>query len=445
MMIIWSSNRTGGNRYQLFYKLYSGTAAKPFPTTGMIRLTNSNLNDSQPSAIQDRNGRIWVAWARENQTSMGQIAVFYGDIYYKYFNGTSWSADFPLPQASNIVVGGMHQDERTPSWTQTKDGRILAVWTSNETADGTLDLFYKTTDGTINTLPVTGIPAGSWSPRTNLCCSDVNADDGHPAVLQARDGTIMVFWERCVGNNCLDDIFYKTSSNNGVSWSSLAAVPAASTSSNERFPTAAQMADKRVWVFWQTQATMSTQFFYSTSDPITNVHDIGITSLTVSPSFIRSGVQWDKSGASNITVTVKNYGDYAENTTLTVKLNSTVLVSTPVTNLLVNQTRVVRFTYQSVLGFWGRYLITTTLQAVPGENAINQGDNYYPGGLLRVSAPGDVDYNGCVNILDAALLAFSFGTTPGAPLWNPNADINHDNMISILDAAQLAFYYGDCV
>src|SRR6266702_1649179 len=66
MMILWSSNRTAGNRYQLFYKLYSGLTTKPSPTSSDIRLTTSLLNDSQPSAFQDRNGRIWFLWSRQN-------------------------------------------------------------------------------------------------------------------------------------------------------------------------------------------------------------------------------------------------------------------------------------------------------------------------------------------------------------------------------------------
>jgi hypothetical protein len=79
MMIMWSSNRTGGNLYQLFYKLYSGTASKPLATTKTIRLTTSNLNDTQPNIIQDRNGRIWITWVRENVTSRPGIRVYISD------------------------------------------------------------------------------------------------------------------------------------------------------------------------------------------------------------------------------------------------------------------------------------------------------------------------------------------------------------------------------
>jgi len=450
MIISWSSNRTGSNRYQLFYRLYSGNTTVPKATTNPVRLTSSALNDSQASIVQDRNGRIWVAWARENQTTTPTgVIVFYSDIYYKYFNGTSWSPDFPLPQASNTIVGGKHQVETTPSITQTKDGRIWIAWTSNETGDGTFDIFYKTTDGTVYNLPSSGIATSSWSARIDLCCSDTGADDDHPLILQARNGTIMAFWERCAGSNCLNDIYFQTSSNNGVTWTPKAAVPAAATSADERFPAAAQMGDKRVWLFWQSQALLSTQLWYTTSDQITNVHDVGITSLTASPNLIRSGLQWDSSGSANVTVSVRNFGDYAQNTTLTIMLNNTILSTIPVTNLGVNQTKPVLFKWNSTLGFSGRYTISATLQPITGEDpSLFKADYNWSGGIERVSPPGDVDYSGCVNILDAALLAFSYGTTigpPSSPLWNPNADINHDGAITILDAALLAFYFGDCV
>jgi len=444
MMITWSSNRTGNNVYQLFYRLYSGNTTKPSPTTSVIRLTTGTLNDTQPSVAQDRNGRIWITWSRQNVSSSASGAVFYSSIYYKYFNGTSWSPDFPLPEASNVIVAGRHQIENMPFIAQTKDGRIWIAWASNETY-GTPNLYYKTTDGTLYTLPSGGIATGSWTKRATLCCNDTSASNDHPAILQARNGTIMVFWEKCAGANCLNNIYLQTSLDNGMTWTPQAAVPAASTTADERFPVAAQMSDKKIWLFWQTEGLIQTQLWYSTSDPITNVHDVGIRGLVATPSFVRSGVQWDNSGSTNVTVTVRNYGDYVENTTLTVKLNSTVLTSTPVINLAVNETRTIRFSSQTTLGFWGRYTVTAALQPVPNENTINQGDNLWSGGPVRVSPPGDVDLNGCVNIIDAALLAYSYGTKPGMPLWNPSADIDHSGAIDIIDAAWLAQYYGDCV
>lgn len=446
MMMVWSSNRTGNNIYQLFYRLYNGNITRPLATTAVIRLTHGALNDSQPAAVQDRNGRIWVAWSRSNQTSTSSgVAVYYSDIYYKYFNGTSWSADFPVPGASNIIVARHHQIETTPSITQTKDGRIWIAWASNQTSDGSFDLFYETTSGTIFSLPSTGIAPGSWSSSLNLCCSDTNADEDRPSIVQARNGTIFVFWEWCMGSNCLDNVYFRTSSTNGSTWSSPTLLSAAPTTSQERFPTAVQGADKRVYVFWQKSALTTSQLWYTTSDPIMGVHDIGITGLTESRSLVRSGLQWDNSGATNISATVRNYGDYAENSTLTVAMNSTVIYVVPVMNLAVNQTRVIKFSWQTTLGFWGRYTIMASLQPPPGESTLLLGDNSWTGGLVRVAPPGDVDYDGCVTIIDAALLAYSYGTTPGAPLWNPSADIDHNGDIVINDAAWLAQYYSDCV
>jgi len=446
MMLLWSSNRTGSGQYEIFYKFYSGTSRNPFATIADTQLTNNPLNDTQPSAIQDRNGRIWVVWARQSQTSAAGLSLYYSDIYYKYFNGTTWSADFPLPQASNIIVNGNHMTERMPHVRQTKDGRIWILWSSNETADGTFDVNSVTTDGTVSVLPATGIPAGSWSARRDLCCSDNNAEDDHPVLVQDRSGTLDLFWERCAGSGCNFNIYYMNSTNNGVTWSTPTAVPAANPLLDERFPVAGQMSDNRVYLFWQVSASNTTAFTYTTSDPIVGISDVGIYNLTASPMFIRSG--------DSITVNagIANYGDSKANTTLTVRLTNTagttIINTTPIVNLASGSRLSVKFVYATISPFWGRYNLTATLSAVPGENTINQGDNFWSIANERISPPGDVNFDGCITILDAALLAYAYGSTAGpppSPRWDPNSDINKDGAITLIDAATLAFYYTDCV
>jgi hypothetical protein len=54
----------------------------------------------------------------------------------------------------------------------------------------------------------------------------------------------------------------------------------------------------------------------------------------------------------------------------------------------------------------------------------------------------DVNFDGVVNILDAILLANSFGTNRGDPQFNPNADFNWDGSVNILDAITLANNFG---
>ncbi len=56
--------------------------------------------------------------------------------------------------------------------------------------------------------------------------------------------------------------------------------------------------------------------------------------------------------------------------------------------------------------------------------------------------PGDVNGDLKVNILDVALVAWSYGSHPGDARWNPNADFDDNNIIDILDRALVAYYYG---
>jgi hypothetical protein len=56
--------------------------------------------------------------------------------------------------------------------------------------------------------------------------------------------------------------------------------------------------------------------------------------------------------------------------------------------------------------------------------------------------PGDVDYNGIVDIYDGIILVTAFGTTLDKPGWNANADINDDGFIDIFDAIILANHFG---
>ncbi len=55
---------------------------------------------------------------------------------------------------------------------------------------------------------------------------------------------------------------------------------------------------------------------------------------------------------------------------------------------------------------------------------------------------GDANGDFKVDILDAAIIAYSYGSRPGDAKWNPNADFNNNNVIDIQDAAQMAIYYG---
>jgi hypothetical protein len=50
-----------------------------------------------------------------------------------------------------------------------------------------------------------------------------------------------------------------------------------------------------------------------------------------------------------------------------------------------------------------------------------------------------------VNILDIAIVAMAFGSTPEDPNWNTIADLNNDQVINILDISAVAFEFGKTV
>jgi len=58
--------------------------------------------------------------------------------------------------------------------------------------------------------------------------------------------------------------------------------------------------------------------------------------------------------------------------------------------------------------------------------------------MLAVTGNPDILHRGHVDIVDAATLAFAFGSTPSSPNWNPAADLNRVGQVDISDAAQLA-------
>jgi len=88
----------------------------------------------------------------------------------------------------------------------------------------------------------------------------------------------------------------------------------------------------------------------------------------------------------------------------------------------------------------GTYEITAQVPLIPGET--DSADNLYSL-IVTVRIGGDVDGDRDVDILDAAALAYAFGSTVGTALWNPYADFDGNGVIDILDAALLAFHFGE--
>jgi hypothetical protein len=101
------------------------------------------------------------------------------------------------------------------------------------------------------------------------------------------------------------------------------------------------------------------------------------------------------------------------------------------------------FVWNTSAAPYGKYVVSAYIPPVPYEFITT--DNNMTGPRIILTLRGDVDLNGRVDILDVARVAYSFGSVPGSPNWDPATDLNYDGRIDILDVAIVAFWFGQSV
>ena len=65
--------------------------------------------------------------------------------------------------------------------------------------------------------------------------------------------------------------------------------------------------------------------------------------------------------------------------------------------------------------------------------------------LISRSNPGDLNFDGVVNVLDVLIVGFALRSRLGDPKWNPIADINDDGVVNVLDIVIVAVNFGKTV
>lgn len=353
LWVVWRSDRTGDD--EIFYKVYDGTSW----SNDTQVTTDSNAQDWDPSAMQTADGQIWVAFTK---TPIGKK---HSDIYYKVFNGSSWTRDFRL------TFEDKHYDQN-PSIMETINGTIWVVWDSDR------DLFY-------NKLYYKFFNGSTWSGDTKL--TTYLADDMYPSITQATDHTIWVVWGS-VREAPNFDIYYKTM------------IP----------------------------------------------HDVAITEVTVPVDPVIRGE------TISLNVTAMNRGTESETFTVQSYANST-LVGSETISLTPEQSQSLTFQWNTTGVPSGTYIISATAVAVLGEE--NLDDNYLIGGSIEVRILGDICgwYGGSllpipdgrVELDDFMIAVGQFGTTSSNwhPVWGPASDINEDNVIDIDDLMIIALHFGE--
>jgi hypothetical protein len=416
IVLVWARGAPGttncftGNLYHLYTESYTnGKWSNP------SILTQASGDDISPAVTKLRDGRLFLAWSRCTTTNG------FGDVYYKIFNNT-WG-----PEATVIATSA---EEKLPAVTQTYDGRVWVAYSTNVNA-GVNQIYYVTWNGTSRTSPV---------QLTN----NANPDDW-PSIVQDRSGAISVFWARFLPNGTLFgqpsyqfDIFYKNSTDYGNTWS--ADQPLATLiNSDEKQPYVIQDTDKKLYLVYSSNQRLGNPYgspnLYLTISAVVKAHDLGVTSVTPPSITPRSGE------LVNVTVTVANYGDYTDSSTVNYYANSTLANSQPVT-LAPGQTTTLTLSWNSTGHAPGFYQIKATVLPVPGQivtigNSLNS--------TLILLARGDVNRDGRVDIVDLVLVASHFGAVKGAANYIPNIDLDRDGIIDIVDMSTCGADFGKTV
>ena len=215
-----SSAESGGfgQDFEIYYKVSHDNGVS---WSDRFQLTNNTDDDLSPSIVQLANGSIMIVYAREEGTP-----TIGNNIYYSLTtSGTSWT------------YGNVTTDvgfDRGPCVMQAEDEKIWAAWSSNRT--GNPEIFSRIYNGSL------------WLNATQLTNS--TNFDSTPSLCQTIDDTLLLFWQSSQDKPAVPpgDIYYKNSTDNGVTWSNRTQF----TTDNhfDLWPTVTQIRDTSVWVAW---------------------------------------------------------------------------------------------------------------------------------------------------------------------------------------------------
>jgi hypothetical protein len=171
------------------------------------------------------------------------------------------------------------------------------------------------------------------------------------------------------------------------------------------------------------------------------VHDVAVVDVTPYRNWTYQG------RLMNVSVTVANDGEYAENATVNLYFNSSTgngMIGTKPVALTLDETKTLTFTWNTkgIPVYYNGYNITAVIQISP-EIDINLTNNSLQSpSNVQVRIPGDINGDGKVDGRDMTVAVRAFGTFPGRPRWNPNADVNQHGRVDGRDITIVAKNFG---
>ncbi len=346
---------------QIYYKTLVGNK-----WSADTPLTTDTGYNQQPAAMVLGNGNLWVAWVR--QTVVGGS----GTVYYRSYNGTTWSGDSALTGAGPIV---------SPDLVQDRNGTIWIYWSQNFHLNSTIiqnNIVYKSSTNVGQT----------WSTAQNLTTwgdPDNPINSLAPAAVQGIDTSLYVFYTTDVATPNVNGYHIYYSQSNAI------------------YP---------VHHVGIVGLTVSPTKNYPYGDAPTNIATIRVTVKNY--------------GDQSETVTVSAQ---TSNTT-------TYALPSQSATLLASVSRVFTFNWNLSGIHPGRYTVYISMPVVGGESLGNSLDSTLrvKSGVIIVYA-GDVLLFGIVNINDEAVMGHAWQSRPGDPNWCPNCDILRHGVVDINDEA----------
>lgn len=197
------------------------------------RLTWTPTESENPALCLDPGQHVHVVWQDQQSGNF--------EIYHKKSSnmGNTWSATHRLTYSSD--------PSETPDIDISSGGAIYVVWSDSSSGNGDIYL-KKSTDG-----------GNTWSALNRLTWN--NGDSRNPKVKVDSGGTLHVAWQDKTPGNF--EIFYRRSTNGGTNWSALNRLTY--TSGNSYHPSLSAGGDGRVHMLWDDVTPGNAEIYYKNS------------------------------------------------------------------------------------------------------------------------------------------------------------------------------------
>jgi hypothetical protein len=144
----------------------------------------------------------------------------------------------------------------------------------------------------------------------------------------------------------------------------------------------------------------------------------------------------------NVTVTVKNNGEFSESFYLKAYRNTTLIDTINVTDLGVGEEVTVIIPWNTSFLIAGKSWRISAEAVVVGD--VNPADNVFVDGLVYIKMIGDANADGIVDIFDVVAAAAAFGSVEGDPNWNSQADVMAPlGLVDVHDIVGIVLHFGE--